>query len=145
MKALDRRLLWAATLLVGGTGFAYGVVRYLVTADDPFSVVNHPWQPHLQHLHVLAAPLLVFAVGRIWPSHVARHLWEERRHRRRSGLLMCGLFVPMVASGYALQVSVNEHGRLGWAWVHSITGALWLLGFVTHLFFAGRAKVYASR
>lgn len=42
MKIFDRRFLGASTLLVGGTGVAYGVVRYLLKADDPFSVVNHP-------------------------------------------------------------------------------------------------------
>ena len=28
-----------------------------------------PWQPAVQHLHVLAAPLLVFALGLIWKAH----------------------------------------------------------------------------
>lgn len=94
---------------------------------------------------MLVAPLLVFAVGLIWRAHVARHLQEGRRHRRRSGLLMYGLFVPMVLSGYALQVSVDERWRLGWVWIHGTTGSLWLLGFVAHRFFAGRGTLYGPR
>ena len=46
-------------------------MRYLMEPTDLFSVVNHPWQPTLQHLHVLVAPLMVFAVGLIWKKHIA--------------------------------------------------------------------------
>jgi hypothetical protein len=31
-------------------------MRCLAEPADEWAVVNHPWQPHLQHLHVLAAP-----------------------------------------------------------------------------------------
>ena len=52
-----------AAALVGGTGLVYGWMRYFAESDDPFAIANHPWQPHFQHLHVLTAPLLVFACG----------------------------------------------------------------------------------
>ena len=59
MTRLEAWFLHVATILVGGGGLVYAWMRYFVRPDDPFAVVNHPWQPDVQHLHVLAAPLLV--------------------------------------------------------------------------------------
>ncbi|HXO18770.1 MAG TPA: hypothetical protein VOA87_02470, partial [Thermoanaerobaculia bacterium] len=70
MTRLEAWTVHAATILVGSTGLVYAWMRYLLAPADPFAVVNHPLQPLVQHLHVLAAPLLVFAVGLIWRRHV---------------------------------------------------------------------------
>ena len=66
MTRAEAWCLWLASLLVGGTGIVYAVMRYACTPADPFAVVNHPWQPQAQHWHVLLAPTLVFALGLIW-------------------------------------------------------------------------------
>jgi hypothetical protein len=122
----------AATLLVGGTGLVYAWMLYLLAPADPFSPVHHPWQPLVQHLHVLAAPLLVFATGLIW----RRHVWHGWRMgiggRRRSGVSITLTLVPMAASGYLLQVSVDERWRQVWVIVHLVASGLWLLGFLVH-------------
>ena len=54
--------LHLANLAVSGTGLVYAWMRYLAEPVDEWAIVNHPWQPHTQHLHILTAPLLVFAV-----------------------------------------------------------------------------------
>jgi len=46
----------AANLLVGGSGLAYAWTVYLAEPEDPFALVNHPWQPPLRSAHVVAAP-----------------------------------------------------------------------------------------
>ena len=71
MSRSERLFLHVANGLVGGTGLVYAAMRYLMNPTDEWSVVNHPWQPHVQHLHVLVAPLLVFAAGLIWSRHVS--------------------------------------------------------------------------
>lgn len=144
MNAAERRWLRWSTLVVGGTGAAYGIVRHFVRSEDPWAVVNHPAQPHLQHLHILAAPLLVFAVGLVWYAHVQTHRRENRPWRRRSGLALWAVFWPMVASGYALQTGVAPEWRLVWMWLHIVTGSLWLIAFVLHRFARGR-RVFAGR
>ena len=82
MSRSQRWLVHTANLLVGGTGLVYAWMRYFMRPADEWAVVNHPWQPHLQHLHVLVAPTLVFAVGLIWTGHVVAKYGNGSRNRR---------------------------------------------------------------
>lgn len=131
MSWAERTLLWLANAAVAGTGLAYAWMRYLLVPADEWAVVNHPWQPAIQHLHVLAAPLLVFAVGLVWSSHVVGKLRNGRRNRS-PGIGLALLFVPMAASGYLLQVAVDPAWRQRWIWIHLATSALWIAFFVVH-------------
>jgi hypothetical protein len=124
--------LHLSNLLVGGTGLVYAWMVYLVPPADPYAVVNHPWQPAVQHLHILVAPLLVFAAGLVWH----RHAWAKWRRggerRRRSGLSLILALAPMVASGYLIQTAVDGGWRRTWAIVHLAASGLWLAGYLAH-------------
>jgi hypothetical protein len=120
-----------STLLVGGTGLVYAWMIYLVHPSDPDALVNHPWQPHVQHLHILVAPLLVFAAGLIWRRHVWAG-WKSSLERRRSGLSLALTLVPMVASGYLIQTAVEASWRQVWVVVHLAASGLWLLVILVH-------------
>lgn len=132
MNRTERWLLDISNLLVGGTGIAYAVMRYLMESPDEWSVVNHPWQPHLQHLHVVAAPLLVFACGLIWSRHVLPKLSASDPRGRTTGLALVVQLIPMVLSGYLIQVSVSEGWRTTWVWVHVVTSIVWILMTFAH-------------
>ena len=134
MKPVEKYLFLAANLLVGGTGLVYGWFRYFVTSDDPYAVVSHPAQPLWQHLHIWTAPLLVFAFGHFFYQHALLYWQAGTRPGRRSGLLMLGLAVPMIASGYFLQTAVDESWRQAWIIIHVATSLLWLVGVLAHLF-----------
>jgi hypothetical protein len=125
-------MLHISNVLVGGTGLAYAWMLYLAEPADPFAVVHHPLQPQVQHLHILLAPLLVFTAGLIW----RRHVWWQWRsgagERRRSGVSLALFLVPMIASGYLIQTSVDEDWRRIWVGVHLATSGLWLLGYLAH-------------
>lgn len=121
-----------ANLLVGGTGLVYAWMRYLAEPADEFAVVNHPWQPDVQHLHVLTAPLLVFATGLIWSDHVWKRVRSGFQPRRKLGLALFGLLVPMIASGYLLQVAVGEKARTAFGWIHLATSLAWIAVYVAH-------------
>lgn len=123
--------LQVANLVVSGTGLAYAWMRFLVEPPDEWAVVNHPWQPLVQHLHVLAAPLLVFAVGLIWSGHIVVKL-ANGRVNRAAGIGLTALFLPMAASGYLLQVAVDAQWRERWVWVHVAASLLWIAAFVVH-------------
>ena len=125
--------LHAASALVGATGLVYGWMRYLAEPADEFAVVNHPWQPELQHLHVLGAPLLVFGAGLIWRRHVWARVRGGFRPRRPTGLALFALLLPMVASGYLVQTAAAAGWRTAWAWVHGVTSVLWLAAYALHL------------
>lgn len=133
MTRAEAFTLHLATLLVGGTGLAYGWMRYLAEPSDEFAVVNHPFQPAVQHAHVLAAPLLVFGAGLIWRRHVWTRVRSGFRPRRPTGLALFVLLAPMIASGYLVQVATDPGWRLGWAWVHGLSSLGWLLVYAAHL------------
>ena len=120
-------------------------MRYLYQAepsDDEFGLsdlVAHPWEPLTQSLHILLAPLLVFACAMIWREHVWKRVKSGFAKRRTSGLVLFGLLVPMVASGYLLQVSVNEILREVWLFVHVVGSIAWTLAYLLHQL-AGRKK-----
>lgn len=124
-------VLQGANLAVSGTGLIYAWMRYLVQPTDEWAVVNHPWQPLVQHLHVLAAPTLVFAVGLIWYGHIAKK-FRNGRHNRIAGIALTALFLPMTASGYLVQVAVDEQWRQRWIWVHVAASVLWIGTFIAH-------------
>ena len=125
-------LLHLSNVLVGGTGTAYAVFRYFTKPSGEFDVVNHPLQPAVQHLHLLLAPLLVFAVGLAWRTHAVAHLRREGAPRRRTGLSLLVAFVPMAASGYLLQTAVDPAWRRAWIAVHLATSVLWIAGYLAH-------------
>jgi len=120
-----------ANLAVSGTGLVYAWMRYLAEPADEWAVVNHPWQPHVQHLHVLSAPLLVFAIGLIWSAHVVGKM-RNGSTNRVAGVGLTVLFLPMAAAGYLLQVSVDPGWRTIWMWVHVVSSLLWVAAFVVH-------------
>ena len=132
MSRFQAWFLHCSNLLVGGTGLVYAWMRYAVEPEDPWAVVNHPWQPDVQHWHVLAAPLLVFACGMIWREHVWSGFRRGFPDRRRSGLFLGLMLVPMIASGYGIQVSVEESWRQAWIWIHLVTSGGWLLAGTVH-------------
>lgn len=140
MRRWEAWSVHVSTVLVAGTGVVYAVMRYLMAPADPFAVVNHPLQPTVQHLHVLAAPLLVFGAGLVWRDHVWKHYRQGVRQARRSGLGMLYTLVPMVVSGYLIQTTVTEGWRTAWIAVHLAASAIWLLGYAGHLVHALRRR-----
>jgi hypothetical protein len=125
-------LIHLSTALVGGTGLVYAWMLWVMESSDPFAVVNHPWQPAIQHLHVWTAPLLVFAAGMIWRAHVWEHWTRGVRARRRSGVGLVLTLAPMVVSGYLIQTAVGNGWRTAWVSIHVATSVLWLAGYLVH-------------
>lgn len=132
MTRLERWIVWIATGAVTATGTTYGILRYLLATTDEFGLVMHPAEPLALRLHVLAAPLLVFAAGMIAVRHVLAHLRQGVRMGRRSGVTALVTVLPMIASGYVIQVVREERWLVVLAWIHGVTGVLFALGAATH-------------
>lgn len=127
------RLMHAAALAAAGTGLVYGWMRYLARPEDPYALVNHPWQPHLLHLHILAAPALAVMLGVFWVPHALQYWRTVRREGRRSGACLWWLALPMIFSGYTIQAVTHEGLRAAAIWTHVISSLLWTLACLTHL------------
>ncbi len=133
IEKMDLWLIRVATVLAAGSGLVYAAMIYLLEPTDEWSVVNHPWQPHVQHLHILVVPLLVFAVAVVWRSHALNKQKGKRNSGRFSGWGLMLVFWPMVASGFLLQVSISESWRSFWALSHLICSLLWLAAAAGHV------------
>lgn len=132
MTSLERWSLHLAALLTGATGLIYGWLRYYGQRAGEFGLEAHPLQATLQHLHVLAAPLLVFALGMLVRGHVLPMWRGGKPGGRASGVLLALILAPMALSGYIVQVAVEPRWRLLFAWIHGVLSLLFLMGYGVH-------------
>jgi hypothetical protein len=128
----EKWFLLLTTSLAGGTGVVLYIMKEWMQPSDPFSVVNHPWQPWVLKAHLVTVPFLIFAVGLIFSAHAVQRFRTGRLGGRRSGIGLLALFLPMVLSGVAIQVLVAETWHRGAVWVHLITGGAYVVFFIVH-------------
>jgi len=133
VKRWERWTFNALSLAVVATGFAYLWMKYFLQTDDPFAVVNHPWQTSMLSLHVVVSPAFILMFGIIFNSHVMKKLSATRLPNRRSGLVSLGTFAVMIVSGYLLQVSASEAWLQTLIVVHVASGAVFAIVYTAHL------------
>ena len=138
MKPWERRAFNVMAAVVAVTGFAYFWMKYFLQSDDPFAVVNHPWQPAMLTLHLLASPPFILVFGIILNSHIIKKLRATRMPNRRTGLLSLATFAAMLGSGYLLQVSMDERWLQALVAVHVGSGALFVVTYGAHLIISSR-------
>lgn len=132
MTRFEKRLLWGSTGVVAATGFVYLWMKYALSPAQPWDVVNHPLQPHVLKLHILAAPVMVFAIGMITTRHIWRHFRENVARGRRSGLTAALVVVPMVVTGYLIQAVTHVGWLKGIAYAHIGFSIVFTLGLGAH-------------
>lgn len=133
MNAFERWSVRLTSFAVIFTGFALLWFQYGVESPDPFAVVNHPLQVWALKGHVLVAPLFVLAIGFISVRHIWRHIVRGVEPGRRSGLVTVAALVPMVGSGYLIQVVVSEGLRTAAVVTHIASSVVFTVGVVFHL------------
>ncbi len=138
MKRWERWTFNALSLVVAATGFAYLWMKYALQNDDPFAVINHPWQAGMLDLHVVASPAFILIFGIVFNSHVMKKLRATRLPNRRSGFVSLGTFAAMVVSGYLLQVSSNEEWLQALVVLHVASGAVFSIAYAIHLVISAR-------
>lgn len=138
--ALERWGHHAALALVALSGVALFVMKdVLRPPEDGFAVVSHPLQPFTLHVHVVTAPLLVLAIGMLVRHHaLARWRTPSWSRARRSGAALTLLALPMLSTGYLLQVATDDGWRAAWKWSHLATAGLYVLAAALHVVGARR-------
>ena len=135
------------TVLLAGSGIVFFTMKYMVTTDDPFAVVNHPLQPLMLDLHLVAAPAIIFLFGLMFESHIQKKLQSSARMNRKSGIIAAITFAAMTVSGYALQVSAMETLSRAALILHLISSGVFVLSYAAHQvvnFRLWRARVRAG-
>jgi hypothetical protein len=118
--------------LVAASGIVYGILKYAVATPDPDSRLAQPWQPAILAVHVLAAPVAVFALGLLFRRHALKRLASGFRDGRASGMILVLASVPLILSGYALQVVVGTGARRWTGWTHAAIGVLVTGAYIFH-------------
>ncbi len=132
MIRFERWALHGGAWITGATGLGYGWLRYFKVVQGEFGPEPHPLQGLLQHAHVLAAPLLLFALGMMVRGHLAFKLRIAAPEGRRTGWGLALLIAPMVVSGYAVQVATAPAWRTALAWIHGVSSLLFLIAYLCH-------------
>lgn len=132
MSRFERWAIWVTSGATVLTGIGYFVLRYLISTDDPFAVVNHPLEPVFLKAHVLVSPTLLYAVGLISIRHVWRHFRSGVRGGRGSGLATALVVAPMVATGYLIQVLADPGWIRAMAIAHIGLGLVYAVAIVVH-------------
>ncbi len=145
MRPWERRLLNAVTAAVSVTGFAYLWMKYFLDTDDPFALVNHPWQGATLAWHVLVSPLLLLMFGIVLNSHVMKKLRVRGMGTSRTGLTSLITFAAMAVSGHLLQVTSNDSLLRALVVMHVSAGTLFSAAYVTHLVISWRMALRSRR
>ena len=133
MKRWERWTFNLCSLAVAASGFVYFWMKYLLVSDDPFAVVNHPWEAATLHLHVLASPPFILIFGVLFSSHIVKKLRTFRTPNRRTGLASFATFGVMIATGYLLQVATADAWLRALVILHVASGVVFTLTYGIHL------------
>jgi hypothetical protein len=132
VNAFERLFLWFGSVAAAVTGLALLWMKYFLPPSDPWSVINHPLQPWVLKLHILAAPLLVFGLGVIALRHVWEHMRQRVRRGYRSGIMAGIMALLMVPSGYLVQVITAEPWLEAVALGHIAAGTIYVAALLSH-------------
>jgi hypothetical protein len=132
MSTWEKHLIWWSTAAVALTGFVYAWMKYLLQPADEWAIVNHPLQPLILKLHILVAPVLVFAIGLITSRHILAHLRSRTPSGRRSGTSAALIIVPMILSGYLMQAVTHSGLLSALGYLHLAVGTVYAAAFLAH-------------
>lgn len=126
--------------VVAMTGVVYFYMKYLITTEVPFAVINHPWESTMLSLHVIAAPFLIAFFGMLFRSHSLRKILSPNPENRRTGWTSLISFSAMAVSGYFIQVAATPALISAAIWTHIVTSMFFLVGYTVHLVIGYRVK-----
>lgn len=132
MTPFERWTLWLSAAATTVTGLAYLWPKYFMEPTDPWAVINHPLQPVALKAHILVAPFFVFFLGAVVLKHALPHLVAGAPDRRLSGLGLLSFLVPMLLSGYLIQILTNETAVRVMALTHIASSLAFTAGLAWH-------------
>lgn len=131
-------------VIVALSGVVYFCMKYLMATDDPFAIVNHPWESMMLSLHVIAAPFFVAFFGMLFRSHSLRKILSPNPENRRTGWTSLISFSAMAISGYLIQVAATPILVSVSIWTHVLTSTVFLIGYTVHLVIGYRINRFST-
>lgn len=142
MTRFEKITVYSSTITVAVTGFVYAGMKYLMQPADEWAIVNHPLQPWVLKVHILAAPVMVFAIGLIAARHILPHLRARIPGMRglRTGISSALIVIPMILSGYLLQAVTTQRALTVLGYIHLAAGTLYAASAIGHAVSARRRR-----
>jgi len=129
---LSRRREWIVHGIGGVlwlSGVAWIVLHHFLRRAGEFGEQPHPLEIWSLRLHGGAAFAALWLFGLLWPIHVLP-AWRARR--RASGIVVAGVFIVLIASGWLLYYGSGDDTRAAVALVHWIIGLALLAPYLWH-------------
>ncbi|NIN72301.1 MAG: hypothetical protein GTO46_10380 [Gemmatimonadetes bacterium] len=147
MNRFERWTLWLSAALSALTGIGLLWTKYFIQSDTEWAVINHPLQPVFLKAHILTTPVLAFALGLIATRHIWKHYRAGITRGRKSGIVAMLATVPMVLTGYLIQVVTHLGFLRLLAVAHIALGLLFTVKLILHQAIVRRApgEVVVSR
>ena len=143
MKHSPWKVLWIVLALAASSAAALLALALFAGPPDPFSAWQHPLEPWLARLHVLASVAIVFVLGWAFGAHVLPRLAHEQR-ARRSGFAAIALAALMILSGYWLSLGATGLQLTLITWVHGLSGAAFVTLLAVHAVLGRRASARST-
>ncbi len=137
MKSFKRwqyHLLWISIFLISYTGILLFIIKYFYPPLNEYSIIHHPWEQFILKAHIIVSSVSVFAFGYVFAIHAIPYIIQKVQKAVKSGMVIFVLVVPMILSGYFIQVIVHEWSLWIVTWIHIITGIIFMLVFILHQF-----------
>jgi len=119
--------------IVAITGIVYLFMKYGMMTEDPFAIINHPWQPSMLSAHIVAAPAFIAFFGMLFRSHTFGKIRSLDPSNRRTGWTSLLTFLTMALSGYGIQIASVHSLITGLIWAHIATSILFVFSYSIHL------------
>ena len=125
-----RWVYWSSTALFA-TGALWLVFHYFLRQHGEFGETPHPLEMWWLRLHGACAMLALIVMGSLLPIHVRRG-WHQRKNLL-AGMVVVGILVLLIASGYALYYYGGEDARPLISAFHWIVGLGAPLALIWHI------------
>ena len=120
MKPAFYRTLLGVLLVLSLSGVIWMVLHYFFAARSEFGTAPNPAESMSIRIHGIVAVATVFLIGGVATSHVVAG-WN-RAHNQPSGLVLAGLCIALILSGYALYYITADAARSVFAIAHQLAG-----------------------
>ena len=117
------------------SGIIWLVLHYMADKQGEF---YNPFEPRLMKIHGAAAMVFLVVLGVLIPTHT-RRAWNQRRNRV-TAVVMIGVCLLMIFSGYGLYYCGEEDWRVWISGCHSVAGSLLPLVLVWHIFLGRKSR-----
>ena len=141
----ERRGFNTFYVAVTATGIVYFYMKYVLVTDDPFAIINHPWQPAMLSVHLVAAAPFVAFFGMLFRSHSFAKIRSANPANRRTGWTSVLSFAAMALSGYFIQVTASPALITAWIWIHVATSIVFAISYGVHLVNGWRIRKRPTR